>query len=141
MDNQQADGRRPIPPAQQNILPIVPVQPIVQPAQIVQPNVQQNIGNPVLPNAVNRIQVRVPPFWKVNPALWFHQLEAQFANSNIVNDLTKYNTIIGIIESDILSSVSDIVLNPPPANRYTAVKDRLIKQFTETDNKKLKSFK
>ncbi len=111
-----------------------PNQPIVQP--IVQPNVVAG----ALPNpAVNRIQVRVPPFWKQNPQLWFKQIEAQFANSHIVADLTKFNTIIGTVESDILSSVSDLVLNPPAANLYETIKQRLILEFTDTDNKKLNS--
>lgn len=101
-------------------------------------NVQANANVPPINNNVNRIQVRVPPFWKVNPQLWFKQLEAQFTNSGIVNDLTKYNTIIGVVESDILSSVSDIVLNPPAINLYETLKARLIHQFTESDNKKLK---
>lgn len=118
MDAQQIDGQA-----------IPPIQPIAQPI----------IGQPILNNAVNRIQVRVPPFWKLNPQLWFHQLEAQFANSNIVNDITKFNTIVGVMESDILSSVSDIVLQPPAIDRYEAIKRRLIQQFTDTDNKKLKS--
>ncbi len=89
--------------------------------------------------SVSRIQVRVPPFWKQNHQLWFRQLEAQFANSNIVSDLTKFNTIVGVVESDILSSVSDIVLNPPAANMYEAIENRLIKEFANSDNKKIKS--
>lgn len=103
-----------------------------------QANAQANANVPIINNAVNRIQVRVPPFWKVNPQLWFRQLEAQFANSGIINDLTKYNTIVGVLESDILSLVSDVVLNPPAVNLYTTLKARLIHQFTESENKKLK---
>lgn len=81
------------------------------------PNVQQNAGNQFPDNAVNRIQVRIPPFWKQNPQL-FRQPEAQFANnSNIVLDLTKFNIIslvlLRLSHCDILFSVSDIVLNPP----------------------------
>lgn len=114
-----------------------PVEPIIPPAIIVQPEVQQD--NAQNNNNVSRIQVRVPPFWKQNPELWFRQIEAQFANANIVNDVTKYNTIVGVMESDILSSVSDIVINPPQANKYRAIKDRLTKQFAETDTKKIKS--
>lgn len=123
----------------QAVPPIPPVQPIVQPfAQPpVQPQVQQNTGN-VANNAVNRIQVRVPLFWKQNPLLWFRQLEAQFANSNIVNDVTKFNTIVGVIESDILTTVSDIVLKPPANNLYRAIKQRLIKEFADSDDKKLR---
>lgn len=118
---------------------------MINPNQVVagqanaQPNAQPNVQPNVQPNAVSRIQVRVPPFWKLNPQLWFHQLEAQFANSHIVNDLTKFNTIVGVIESDILSAVSDIVLNPPAINLYDAIKTRLISQFSETEHKKLKS--
>lgn len=44
-----------------------------------------------------------------------------------------------VIESDILSFVSDIVLTPPPNNLYNAIKARLIKQFTDSDSKKLHS--
>lgn len=89
--------------------------------------------------AVNRIQVKVPPFWKQNPQLWFRQLEAQFSNSNIRSDLTKYNTVVGVVESDILTCVSDIVLNPPANDMYEAIKTRLINRFEETENKKLKN--
>lgn len=94
------------------------------------PNAERPILNPI----VNRIRIRVPPirvppFSKQNPQLWFQQLEAQFANLNIVDNLTKFNTIISAIEGDILSSVSDIVLNPPTANHYDAIKFRLIQKF------------
>lgn len=110
----------------------LPIQPAIQPPvqAIAQPQVQQN--------AVNRINVRVPPFWKQDPQLWFRQLEAQFATSNIVNDLTKFNTIVGVIESDILSAVSDIVLNPPANHLYRTIKQRLINEFADSDTKKLK---
>lgn len=113
MDNQQIDGAAPLAPA------------------IIQPNANANA------NAVNRIHVRVPPFWKLNPQLWFKQIEAQFANSAINNDLTKYNTIVGVIDSDVLTYVSDIVLDPPNINLYETLKQRLIKNFTDSDNKKL----
>lgn len=89
--------------------------------------------------AVNRLQIRVPPFWKQNPRLWFRQIEAQFANSEITRDLTKYNTVIGVVESDILTYVSDIVLDPPTRNRYVTIKNRLIKEFEDTEQKKLKN--
>lgn len=115
---------------------------VQQQQQNVQPpigQVQPNAGNILPIPAVNRIQVRVPPFWKQNPQLWFTQLEAQFANSNIIADLTKFNTIVGAVESDVLASVSDIVLNPPANNRYRTIKQRLIKEFADSDNRKLKS--
>lgn len=105
-----------------------------------QPTVQPTVEpNHVNPSSVNRLQVKVPPFWKQNPQLWFRQLEAQFANSNITIELTKFNHIVGIIESDVLDHVSDIVLAPPINNQYEAIKKRLIEAFAPSDNKKLKS--
>lgn len=92
---------------------------------------------PAQNSAINRIQVKVPPFWKENPALWFKQLEAQFATTGITVDNTQFNMIVGVIESDILSTVSDIVLNPPAVEKYKTIKTRLIKEFTDSDTKKL----
>lgn len=103
--------------------------------QVIVTQQQPPAQNPV----VNRLQVKVPPFWKKNPALWFKQLEAQFSNSGITEDLTRFNTIVGVIESDVLDFVSDIVLAPPATHRYQTIKERLIKQFTESDSKKLHS--
>lgn len=111
-------------------------------AQQVDGNAPANLAANAIPAAVpaivNRLAVRTPPFWKINPRLWFRQIEGQFATAGIVNDLTKFNTIIGVIDSDILSTVSDLVLNPPANNIYDALKQRLIKQFTESNSKKLK---
>lgn len=100
---------------------------------------QNNTQQPPAGSSIRRIQIKVPPFWKQNPELWFRQLEAQFSNSQITSDLTKFNSIVGIIESDILSSVSDIVINPPANNKYETIKTRLIKEFANSDNKKIRS--
>ena len=61
-------------------------------------------------------------------------METQFYNSDITRDKTKYNTIVGVIDSDILSCVSDIVLNPPPSKKYVTIKERLIKRFAKILN-------
>ncbi|XP_037043632.1 uncharacterized protein LOC119079679 [Bradysia coprophila] len=101
-----------------------------------------DLGNGNIPpvnNSVQRIQLKIPPFWKKNPQLWFIQLEAQFTTTNITTEQTKFNHIVGVIESDILDYVSDIVLAPPARNQYQAIKARLIKQFTATDQQKLKA--
>lgn len=90
-------------------------------------------------NNVNAVKIRVPPFWKNDPQLWFLQLEAQFALSNIVADLTKYNTVVGNVEASFLDPVKDIIRNPPANNRYETIKNRLTKKFEESDNTKIKT--
>lgn len=110
--------------------------PNVQPPNINPPaNAQANNNAPTL----NRIQARIPPFWKINPALWFRQIESQFITSGITSDLTKYHTVVGVMESDVLSAVSDIVLTPPAINPYNTIKERLIERFADSEHKKLKN--
>lgn len=87
---------------------------------------------------VNRISVKVPPFWKENPSIWFHQIESQFVNSGITSDATKYHIVVGHIETDILSQVSDIIDSPPAEDAYLALKKRLIEVFSDSQEKKLK---
>lgn len=89
--------------------------------------------------SIHRIQLKVPPFWKKNPKLWFQQLEAQFITSGISTEATKFNHVVGVIETDVLDFVSDLVLSPPTANQYQAIKTRLIKQFSATEYQNLKS--
>lgn len=87
---------------------------------------------------VNTVQIKIPPFWKADPDLWFIQIEAQFATAGIRADLSKYNQIVGKLDTDTLTAVSDIVKNPPANDKYQTLKNRLTNQFTESDRKKLK---
>jgi hypothetical protein len=86
---------------------------------------------------INTVQLKIPPFWKTDPELWFFQVEAQFATAYIRSDLSKYNQIVGNLDSDTLSSVSDIIKHPPANDKYITLKNRLTNQFTESDRKKL----
>lgn len=90
------------------------------------------------PQHINAVSVRVQPFWKANPALWFHQVEAQFENSRITVDRTKYNMIVSAIESNILAQVSDLVLNPPEENLYESLKNRLLERFADSEQSRLR---
>lgn len=87
---------------------------------------------------IARVSVRVPPFWKVNPAIWFSQLESQFINAGIKTDATKYHTVVGSIETDVLAQVSDIIANPPKDNAYEVLKSRLISIFTDSEERRFK---
>lgn len=98
-------------------------------------------GHHIAPTSVNNIaavSVRVPPFWKANPALWFCQLESQFETSRIVVDKTKYHTAVAAIDSSILSQVSDVVLNPPSENLYLNLKTKILERFADSDECRLK---
>lgn len=87
---------------------------------------------------ISRVTVRVPPFWRQNPKLWFRQLESQFITSAITSDTTKYHTLVGSIESNILNHVSQIVEEPPAVNKYETLKAALLNEFVESEEKRLR---
>lgn len=57
-------------------------------------------------------------------------MEAQFKIANISVDNTKFNHIIASFDPTYLQAVSDIVRNPPAADKYETIKNRLITEFT-----------
>ncbi|XP_075148041.1 uncharacterized protein LOC142222011 [Haematobia irritans] len=87
---------------------------------------------------ISRVAVKVPRFWRQNPRLWFRQLESQFITSGITADETKFHTLVGSIESNILNHVSHIVENPPEENKYRTLKDALLNEFVESEEKRLR---
>lgn len=95
------------------------------------------VNDNLVPN-ISTVSVRVPPFWRANPTVWFCQLEAQFDNSKITVDKTKYNTVVASIESDVLAQVSDVIINPPADNMYKTLKDRILEKFVNSEQTRLK---
>ncbi|XP_046802976.1 uncharacterized protein LOC124418977 [Lucilia cuprina] len=83
---------------------------------------------------------KLPPFWKENPKLWLMQIESIFGISGITRDETKFQYVIGNIDSNFLPHVSDILESPPSdgTSKYQAVKDRLIGTFSESQESKLR---
>lgn len=73
--------------------------------------------------------VKLPDFWKNDPHMWFAQAEAQFNLAQITKDDTKFWHIIAKIDQSIICHVSDLVSNPPAADKYKAIKERLIARF------------
>ncbi|KYN50015.1 hypothetical protein ALC62_00042, partial [Cyphomyrmex costatus] len=64
--------------------------------------------------------------------------EAAFNISRITSDDTKYRYVILHLDNTALPFVSDIISNPPPTERYQALKDRIIRSFDETGESKLR---
>lgn len=85
-----------------------------------------------------RVGVKPPQFFKDEPDLYFIQMEAQFRNARITAENTKYDHTVASLDPQYLQLVSDIIRNPPTENPYTELKQRIIKEFTDSDQRKLR---
>ncbi|GBO12714.1 hypothetical protein AVEN_10707-1 [Araneus ventricosus] len=81
---------------------------------------------------VSAVAIKTPAFWSYKPELWFAQLQSQFALGNISVDSTKFHCVIAALNSDDLTCVSDIVLNPPLTDSYNSLKTRFIAQTADS---------
>nr|XP_042911820.1 uncharacterized protein LOC122272333 [Parasteatoda tepidariorum] len=96
-------------------------------------------SNPPDSRNISRVAIKPPPFWKVNPTLWFAQLEAQFLIAGVSVDETKFHHVVSAIETDVLNSVADIILKPPQSDKYGALKTRLIALHSESQESKIRT--
>lgn len=86
----------------------------------------------------NLQRVHIPKFNKHNPQLWFAQIERSFALYDVTSDADKFDLVSVRLEDDILLSIEDLITNPPPNNKFSALKDRLISKFAESPESKLR---
>lgn len=87
---------------------------------------------------ISRVAVKLPQFWDKEADLWFINIEAQFILAGITQDKTKYYAVVSALNSEVLSYVSDIVKNPPTEDLYKTLKDRLIAEFSDSEQKRVK---
>lgn len=86
----------------------------------------------------HRFTIKPIQFIKTAPKLYFLQMEAQFSLAGITRDDTKYNHVLGSLDPTYLTSVLDIIENPPTDNKYEAIKNRIITEFQQSDQHKLR---
>lgn len=82
--------------------------------------------------------IKLPSFWKDNPALWFLQVEASFALWRISSNESKYRYVLVHLDASVLPFVSDIISTPSVTGKYDALKKRIVDSFDETSKTKLR---
>lgn len=87
---------------------------------------------------VAKVSIKMPPFFRKNAKVWFWQIESQFANTGITNELTKYHYVVGSLDADIADLVADFMERPLSATPYADLKKRLLSEFEETEGRKAK---
>lgn len=95
-------------------------------------------NNKTKPETCDRVGVKLPTFWTHKPAMWFAMLEGQFYLTNITADSTKFYYVLSKLDDTIASEVEDIILNPPPTNKYDKLKKELIARLSATQEQKVR---
>ena len=82
---------------------------------------------------------KMPPFIRNDPGLWFLQVERTLRVARIVADETKADTVVAALDADAIAIIRDILLiEPPPANQYHLIKERIINAFATSAESKLR---
>lgn len=96
---------------------------------------EKNPPGPI--GSVDRVAVRLPPFWSDDVEVWFAQVEAQFAISGVKTDSTKYFMVIRELDPRTAREVRDIITKPPEKDKYEKLKKELINRLsTSLENKR-----
>ena len=88
----------------------------------------------------NAVAIKLPPFYKSNPTMWFRQVEAQFTirNPAITEDKTKFAYLLSALPADIAELMEFAIENATRDDKYNSLKTALIKQFGLTKAQKAK---
>jgi len=89
------------------------------------------------PAQVATVSIKLPPFWPLDPQIWFAQVEAQFATRGITAQRTMFNYIIASLSPEYTMEIHDLILRPPGENPYDKVKEQLIKRTTASEQHRL----
>ncbi|XP_050521760.1 uncharacterized protein LOC126908202 [Daktulosphaira vitifoliae] len=88
--------------------------------------------------SVNRVAVKLPPFWSERPSLWFSQVDSQFAISGITSEETKFNYVVAQLDTRYAAEVEDIITNPPPTERYKHLRAKLVERLSISEEQRVR---
>ena len=94
---------------------------------------------PAAGSEVGRIALRLPGFWTTNPKLYFAQIEANFTLSSITSETTKFCCLISALDEHVMLTIADLIAKPDLKDPYTSVKNRLIEEFSISENKRIQT--
>ena len=88
--------------------------------------------------AVAAVSVKLPEFWKQNPAAWFSYAESMFNLRNIVVSRTKFDYVITSLPCELISDISDVLTAPDNQNPYEVLKEALIRRTSLSERDRLR---
>ena len=87
--------------------------------------------------SIAAIQIKLPPFWPRDPALWFAQIETQFTTHGITTSRTTYDYVDSSLSPEFATEVQDLLLNPPVEQSYEVLKRELTNRTSLFEQRRL----
>ena len=87
----------------------------------------------VLSLAISAVNIKPPPFWPADPALWFAQVESQFACRRITSQRSKFDHVVSSLSPECAGEVTDLILSPPSDQPYQALKEQHTKCTAQSE--------
>lgn len=87
---------------------------------------------------IQRVNIKLPPFWSNSPSAWFVQTEAQFQIGRITSDASKYNHVIASLPQDVAETILDVLEEPPVSDLYKNLKQILINRHSLSIERRVK---
>lgn len=133
--------------------------PALTPAPIPPPNLSEQPPNPpnppVIPQkplpigdgpprevnaATTTVRLPWPTMVRDNIELWFIQIDHWFTVNRITSDSTRFSTVAAAFDSSLLQQIYETIRNPPAAGKYEAIKNAVIRNFTESEQRSAQQF-
>nr|XP_054770804.1 uncharacterized protein LOC129278684 [Lytechinus pictus] len=89
------------------------------------------------PMMMSALAIKLPPFWKTDPLVWFAQAEAQFSTRGISSEATKYSHVIAALPQEVAQEVRDILICPPENNQYQTLKEKLMARVSASEQRRV----
>lgn len=83
------------------------------------------------------VRFGIAAFRSSDADLWFLQLERQFSLHKIVDDNVRFTIVEQYLDDECTREVKDILLDPPEVNKYKCLKNKLVKRFSTSQEKKM----
>jgi len=66
----------------------------------------------------------------------FWNIRRSFASAGIKTDSTKFGYVVGTLPQKYAVEVKNIIMAPPPENRYVKIKQELVKRLSSSQEEK-----
>ncbi|XP_064476200.1 uncharacterized protein LOC135390135 [Ornithodoros turicata] len=92
---------------------------------------------PLQSASVAHFAIRLPPFFRSRPEIWFQQAESQFALGHITSQIIKFHHVLSVLPEDVLLQIADTLSTPAALEPYDALKAAVIGRSQPSDRQRL----